>query len=91
MVLNLGWKRIMPIATVAAIIVKKDTNPEKILLTCRNGEPFKGMWCLPVGFLFQRLCQFRWLLTTKPSLRRMLTLRYEPARNRKQKGSARLA
>ena len=38
----------MPIATVAAII-KNDEG--KILLTCRNVEPFKGQWCLPGGHI----------------------------------------
>lgn len=38
----------MPISTVAAIIKNKD---EKILLTCRNVEPFSGYWCLPGGHI----------------------------------------
>jgi 8-oxo-dGTP diphosphatase len=38
----------MPITTVAAII-KNDEN--KILLTRRNIEPFKGQWCLPGGHI----------------------------------------
>ena len=38
----------MPIATVAAIIKNGE---DKILLTRRNVEPFKGQWCLPGGHI----------------------------------------
>lgn len=40
----------MPITTVAAIILNDEG---KILLTCRNVEPFKGQWCLPGGHIDQ--------------------------------------
>jgi 8-oxo-dGTP diphosphatase len=40
----------MPEATVAAVIVWGD-DPARILLTRRNGRPFKGMWCLPGGHI----------------------------------------
>jgi len=38
----------MPIATVAAIIRNDE---DKILLTRRNVNPFKGHWCLPGGHI----------------------------------------
>lgn len=41
----------MPKATVAAIVTSKDSNGTKVLLTCRNIEPFKGQWCLPGGHI----------------------------------------
>jgi 8-oxo-dGTP diphosphatase len=40
----------MPEATVAAIIVRSD-DASRILLTRRNGPPFKGLWCLPGGHI----------------------------------------
>jgi 8-oxo-dGTP diphosphatase len=39
----------MPQATVAAIVTKD--NGTKVLLTLRNIEPFKGVWCLPGGHI----------------------------------------
>jgi 8-oxo-dGTP diphosphatase len=40
----------MPETTVAAIIVRSD-DVTRILLTRRNGPPFKGLWCLPGGHI----------------------------------------
>lgn len=40
----------MPETTVAAIIVRSD-DVGQILLTRRNGPPFKGLWCLPGGHI----------------------------------------
>ena len=40
----------MPEATVAAIAIRPD-DPQSILLTRRNIEPFKGQWCLPGGHI----------------------------------------
>jgi 8-oxo-dGTP diphosphatase len=40
----------MPETTVAAIIVQGD-DATRILLTRRNGPPFKGLWCLPGGHI----------------------------------------
>ncbi len=42
-----------PQATVAAIVTTTDNGVEKILLTLRAVEPFKGMWCLPGGHIDQ--------------------------------------
>lgn len=41
----------MPEATVAAIIIKKDAEGLKVLLTRRRGKPFVGRWCLPGGHI----------------------------------------
>lgn len=38
----------MPVATVAAILTDSF---ERIMLTRRNIEPFKGKWCLPGGHI----------------------------------------
>jgi len=43
----------MPETTVAAIVTAIDSKPVKILLTCRNIEPFKNKWCLPGGHIDQ--------------------------------------
>jgi 8-oxo-dGTP diphosphatase len=43
----------VPNATVAAIIITRQAGVEQILLTRRNVEPFKGMWCLPGGHIDQ--------------------------------------
>ena len=40
----------MPETTVAAIVTREG-DPDTILLTRRNGQPFKGMWCLPGGHI----------------------------------------
>jgi 8-oxo-dGTP diphosphatase len=40
----------MPEATVAAIAIRTD-DPQAILLTRRNVEPYKGQWCLPGGHI----------------------------------------
>jgi 8-oxo-dGTP diphosphatase len=40
-----------PQATVAAIITRFESGEEKILLTKRRVEPFKGYWCLPGGHI----------------------------------------
>jgi 8-oxo-dGTP diphosphatase len=40
----------MPETTVAAIILQHD-DATRILLTRRNGPPFKGLWCLPGGHI----------------------------------------
>jgi 8-oxo-dGTP diphosphatase len=37
--------------TVGAIIAIQDDGVEKILLTRRNVEPFRGQWCLPGGHI----------------------------------------
>jgi len=41
----------MPEATVAAIITNTRESNEKILLTRRGHDPFKGHWCLPGGHI----------------------------------------
>ena len=38
-------------ATVAAIITKQGSFGEKLLLTKRGVDPFKGQWCLPGGHI----------------------------------------
>jgi ADP-ribose pyrophosphatase YjhB (NUDIX family) len=40
----------MPEATVAAIITRGD-DATRVLLTRRNGQPFRGLWCLPGGHI----------------------------------------
>jgi 8-oxo-dGTP diphosphatase len=37
--------------TVGAIITDTSQKPVRILLTKRNIEPFKGLWCLPGGHI----------------------------------------
>lgn len=39
----------MPKATVAALITTTENGSQKMLLTRRAVEPFKGYWCLPGG------------------------------------------
>jgi len=41
----------MAVTTVGAIITNEEKFDQKILLTQRNIEPFKGKWCLPGGFI----------------------------------------
>lgn len=43
----------MPAATVAAIISTEKAGIERILLTRRNIDPYKGLWCLPGGHINQ--------------------------------------
>jgi len=43
----------MPSSTVGAIIYPDQDHRDKILLTKRNIEPFKGKWCLPGGHIDQ--------------------------------------
>ena len=38
-------------ATVGGIITRKENDHVKILLTRRNVEPFKNMWCIPGGHI----------------------------------------
>ena len=40
----------MPETTVAAIVTPPG-DPGRVLLTRRNGKPFKGQWCLPGGHI----------------------------------------
>jgi 8-oxo-dGTP diphosphatase len=40
-----------PRPAVTADVIIFDKNKEKILLIERGGEPFKGMWALPGGFM----------------------------------------
>ena len=40
-----------PRPAVTADIIIFDKNKEKILLIERGGEPFKGMWAIPGGFM----------------------------------------
>ena len=41
----------MPEATAAAIVLSRQGGSERLLLTRRNVEPFKGCWCLPGGHI----------------------------------------
>ena len=41
----------MPKPTVGAIIYKKQNSEYLILLTKRNIEPFRNLWCLPGGHI----------------------------------------
>jgi 8-oxo-dGTP diphosphatase len=41
----------MPKATVAAIVIAGQGEDVKVLLTCRQIEPFKDQWCLPGGHI----------------------------------------
>jgi 8-oxo-dGTP diphosphatase len=41
----------MPYTTVGAIILSKDKDGEKILLTRRGIEPYRDHWCLPGGHI----------------------------------------
>lgn len=43
----------MPKTTAGAIIVRKSGGRTEVLLTRRNVEPFKGMWCIPGGHVEQ--------------------------------------
>ena len=43
----------MPKTTVGAIIVRKAGKATEVLLTKRNVDPFKGMWCIPGGHVEQ--------------------------------------
>ena len=43
----------MPKTTVAAIVTTMEDSANKVLLTRRNIEPFKGQWCLPGGHIDQ--------------------------------------
>jgi len=43
----------MPKTTVGAIIVRRAGSSTEVLLTRRNVEPFKGMWCIPGGHVEQ--------------------------------------
>jgi 8-oxo-dGTP diphosphatase len=41
----------MPEATAAAIVSSWQSGSQRLLLTRRNVEPFKGCWCLPGGHI----------------------------------------